>query len=129
MLRPRLRWVWKCGSSPIGRTSSRRSWIGSRPTAGIGWCGASPTARCADETGRDARRVCASESTGIWAPGQRWKGRLQVFKEAGWRQASIVAVWEPGADEPLVTLSVLPVSWNLDDTYDQRFWIEHGFRK
>ncbi len=61
-------------------------------------------------------------------PGDRWKGRLEVFKDAGWRTASVVAVWEPSAKEALVTLSDLPPRWDLHAWYDRRFWIEPGFR-
>jgi hypothetical protein len=100
--------------------------------AAYGWhwlvrCKVNGTMRCRDGQGREegVRERIRRE---VGRPGQRWKGRMQVFKEAGWREASVVAVWEPGADEPLVTLSDLPVRWELHATYDQRFWIEPGFR-
>ena len=64
----------------------------------------------------------------VGAPGRRWKARGKVFKEAGWREASVVAVWEPTAKEPLVTLSDLPPRWELHAGYDGRFWTEPGFR-
>jgi hypothetical protein len=58
----------------------------------------------------------------------RWKARGWVFKNAGWRQASIVAHWQPGEDEPLVVISDLPPRWDLLRLYGVRFWIEPGFR-
>ncbi len=61
-------------------------------------------------------------------PGRRWRGRGQVFKTAGWRTASIVAVWAVGRTEPLVVLSDLPPRWELVGVYGRRFWIEPGFR-
>lgn len=64
----------------------------------------------------------------VAAPGQRWKARGRIFKGAGWRPASLVAVWAPGAKERLVVLTDLPPRWDVLAHYDRRFWIEHGFR-
>lgn len=64
----------------------------------------------------------------VHAPGMRWKSRGWVFKEAGWRQVSIVAYWAPSEDEPLVVISDLPPRWDLLRLYAMRFWIESGFR-
>jgi hypothetical protein len=64
----------------------------------------------------------------VRAPGMRWKTRGWVFKEAGWRQASIVAFWALSEDEPLVVISDLPPRWDLLRLYGTRFWIEPGFR-
>jgi hypothetical protein len=61
-------------------------------------------------------------------PNHRWKIRGQVFKKAGWREASVVAIWAPGYAEPLVVLSDLPPRWDLLAHYRRRFWIEPGFR-
>jgi hypothetical protein len=61
-------------------------------------------------------------------PGRRWKARGQLFKGAGWRPASIVATWAPGAKERLVVLTDLPPTWEPLRLYDRRFWIEPGFR-
>jgi hypothetical protein len=61
-------------------------------------------------------------------PGCRWKGRGWVFKKAGWRAASVVAVWAVGHAEPLVVISDLPPRWELLGQYGRRFWIEAGFR-
>jgi hypothetical protein len=64
----------------------------------------------------------------VAAPGQRWKARGRIFKGAGWRDASIVAVWAPGAKERLVVITDLPPRWEVLRHYDRRFWIETGFR-
>jgi hypothetical protein len=64
----------------------------------------------------------------VHAPGMRWKSRGWLFKEAGWRQVSIVACWAPSEDEPLVVISDLPPRWDLLRLYGTRFWIEPGFR-
>jgi hypothetical protein len=61
-------------------------------------------------------------------PGRRWKARGQVFKGAGWRDASVVATWACGAKERLVVLTDLPTTWEPLRLYDRRFWIEPGFR-
>lgn len=62
-------------------------------------------------------------------PGQRWKGRGQVYKKAGWRAASVVAYWAPGQAEPLVVLTNLPPRWEALQGYGRRFWIEPSFRQ
>ena len=61
-------------------------------------------------------------------PGQRWKARGAVFKDAGWYAVSVVAVWAAGTAEPAVVLSDLPPRWQGVRTYDRRFWCEPGFR-
>ena len=60
------------------------------------------------------------------APGRRWKARGRIFKKAGWRDASVVAVWAPGAKERLVVITDLPPRWEVIRYYDRRFWIETG---
>jgi hypothetical protein len=64
----------------------------------------------------------------VAAPGQRWKASGRIFKGAGWRPASIIAVWAPGAKERLVVVTDLPPRWEVVAHYDRRFWIEAGFR-
>lgn len=64
----------------------------------------------------------------VAAPGQRWKARGRIFKGAGWCDASVVAVWAPGAKERLVVITDLPPRWEVLRHYDRRFWIEPGFR-
>lgn len=60
---------------------------------------------------------------------RRWKTRGKLFKKAGWREASVVAIWERTADELLVVISDLPPRWELLRTYGTRAWIEPGFRQ
>ena len=60
-------------------------------------------------------------------PGQRWKARGAVFKDAGWYAASVVAVWAAGTEEPVVLLSDQPPQWDVLRQYDRRFWCEPGF--
>lgn len=62
-------------------------------------------------------------------PGRRWKAQGRVYKKAGWRRASVVAVWAPGEKEPLVVISDLPPRWETLAWYGRRFWIEAGFRQ
>ena len=61
-------------------------------------------------------------------PGQRWKARGWVFKDAGWRQASVVGLWSVGTKESLVVLSDLRAQWVVLGHYERRFWCEPGFR-
>jgi hypothetical protein len=61
-------------------------------------------------------------------PGLRWKTQGCIFKDAGWRQASMVGIWANGEDEPLVVVSDLPTRWELLEWFGRRFWIEPGFR-
>lgn len=64
----------------------------------------------------------------VRAPGMRWKARGWVFKDAGWREASVIAVWARGEDEPLVIITDLPCKWEMVNWYGRRFWTEPGFR-
>jgi hypothetical protein len=100
--------------------------------AARGWhwlvrCKAKGTLRYRDRQGQEAP-LGGYLARVVGRPGQRWKGRLQVFKDAGWRTANVVAVWEAHAKEPLVTLSDLPPRWETHTFYDERFWTEPGFR-
>jgi len=61
-------------------------------------------------------------------PGGRWRGRGRLFKDAGWRAAQIVGCWGAGAPEALVVITDLAADWTVIACYDQRFWIESGFR-
>jgi hypothetical protein len=64
----------------------------------------------------------------VSAAGQRWKGRGALFKDAGWRQASAVALWGRRHREPLLVASSLPLSWDLVALYKKRAAIEALFR-
>jgi hypothetical protein len=85
------------------------------------------THRFVDHQGRE-HSLRALIHRHVAAPGQRWKARGQIFKGAGWRAASVVAVWAPGAKERLVVITDLPPRWEVLRQYDRRFWIETGFR-
>jgi hypothetical protein len=60
--------------------------------------------------------------------GQRWKGRGELFKDAGWREASALALWGRAHREPLLLASSLPVSWDLVALYKKRAAIAALFR-
>lgn len=62
------------------------------------------------------------------APGRRWKLRGLLFKDAGWREASVVGIWASGEDDPLVVISDLPARWELLHWYGRRCWTEPAFR-
>jgi Transposase DDE domain len=66
--------------------------------------------------------------TQVAAAGQRWKGRGFLFKDAGWREASAVALWGRAHREPLLLVSSLPLSWDLVALYKKRAAIEALFR-
>jgi hypothetical protein len=83
--------------------------------------------RFLDQQGRE-HSLKAVIQRHVTAPGHRWKARGRIFKGAGWRDASIVAIWAPGAKERLVVITDLPPRWEVLGHYDRRFWIETGFR-
>jgi hypothetical protein len=64
----------------------------------------------------------------VQRPGQRWKGRGQLFKGAGWRTLSVVAYWQPGEDARLVVITDGPPAWAALAAYGRRFWCEAAFR-
>lgn len=61
-------------------------------------------------------------------PGRRWRARGHLFKDAGWYPVQLIGLWGRRAQEPLVVITDLPAQWSILDRYDQRFWIESGFR-
>jgi hypothetical protein len=66
----------------------------------------------------------------IQRSGQRWQGRVTVFKNAPGRlEATLLAGWEEGHQEPWLVLTDLgpqaaDVCW-----YGLRIWIEHSFKE
>ena len=59
-------------------------------------------------------------------PGERWSGRGEVFKKAGWIPATIHLIWLPGYAEPWCLITNCP---DLSgDEYATRYWQEAGFR-
>ncbi len=81
---------------------------------------------CAQRGREHALREVVQRQVGH--PGQRWRTRGQLFKDAGWRAVGLVGVWGLGAKEPLVVITDLPPQWPVLRLYDRRFWIEAGFR-
>ena len=61
-------------------------------------------------------------------PGQRWRTRGHLFKDAGWRRVNLVGVWGVSAKESLIVITDLPPQWSVLRLYERRFWIEAGFR-
>lgn len=60
--------------------------------------------------------------------GQRWKARGEAFKNANWRDVSLVGHWAAGHAEPLVVMTNRAPDWEVLGYYERRFWIEPGFR-
>lgn len=58
--------------------------------------------------------------------GQRWLGRAQVFKKAGWQWRTVCVVWEVGYAQPWCLLSNLPHP--IPELYAWRFAHEASFR-
>jgi hypothetical protein len=83
--------------------------------------------RLRDQQGRE-NRLGTCVRWRVRHPGQRWKARGAVFKDAGWYAVSVLAVWAPGAEDPLVVLTDLQPRWGVLRHYDRRFWTEPGFR-
>lgn len=83
--------------------------------------------RWCDRHGRDqALREVLRQQVGV--PGRRWRARGCLFKDAGWRQVELVAVWAVGQQEALVVITDLRERWGVLALYQRRFWIEPGFR-
>ena len=68
--------------------------------------------------------------------GARWFGPgVGVFKKAGWREANVVAAWEPACKEPWLLVTDLPATFMRCRDYCKRAWCEqlhrdeksHGF--
>jgi hypothetical protein len=83
--------------------------------------------RFRDVVGRE-QRLADLITRHVLGPGHRWKGRGQVFKGVGWRDASVVSIWTQGEIESLTVLSDRPPPWFVAHWYRRRFWTEPGFR-
>jgi hypothetical protein len=83
--------------------------------------------RWCDHHGREhaLRTVLAQH---LAQPGQRWKRRGCLFKDAGWRPVAVVGLWAVGYKEALVVITDLGARWEVLALYQRRFWIEPGFR-
>lgn len=60
--------------------------------------------------------------------GHRWMGRALVFKKAGWREANVVATWEPCCRERWLLVTDLPASFARCRGYCKRVWCEQLHR-
>jgi hypothetical protein len=62
--------------------------------------------------------------------GQRWSGRVQIFKKAGWRDARLSVIWDPRSEEPwiLAARSGGPGGLRAAQAYCKRNWCEQTFR-
>lgn len=83
--------------------------------------------RFLDPQGRE-RPVTALLDRRLRQRGWRCTARGKLFKDAGWREVSMVGLWAPREDEALVVISDLPATYDLLLRYRQRFWIEPSFR-
>ncbi len=99
-------------------------------TRGWHWvvrCKARGSLRFRDRQGREwALKQIVNQRVG--QAGQRWKAKGWVFKDAGWRAASVVAIWGVGEKEALVVLTDLAPRWEVLRLYERRAWTECGFR-
>jgi len=79
--------------------------------------------RYRDRTGREQRLRDL-----VRHPGQRVKGRGEIFKKQHWRPASVVAFWGRHHSAPLLLASDQPIGWELVALYRQRYGTEGTFR-
>src|SRR5436190_3173930 len=61
-------------------------------------------------------------------PGTRWRGTGCVFKDAGWRDVNVVAVWRRGDDQSWLLVTDLPPTWQRTTDYGHRMDEEESFR-
>jgi len=61
-------------------------------------------------------------------PGTRWQGSGCAFKDAGWRDVNVVAVWLRGTDQPWLLVTDLAPTWQRCTDYRHRMDQEESFR-
>jgi DDE family transposase len=61
-------------------------------------------------------------------PGTRWQGTGCIFKDAGWRNVNVVAVWRRGTDQSWLLVTDLPPTWVRCAQYRHRMDEEESFR-
>jgi len=61
-------------------------------------------------------------------PGTRWQGTGCAFKDAGWRDLNVVAVWRRGTTQPWLLVTDLTPTWRLTTAYRHRMDEEESFR-
>jgi hypothetical protein len=84
---------------------------------------------------RDTRvRVGGRVVKGAWELAA-WRGArpwcltgVEVFKDAGWRKANVVATWEWGCREPWLLVTDLPATLTRCRNYCRRAWCEQTHR-
>ena len=79
-------------------------------------------------------RVAGRVVKGAWELAA-WRGAppwcldgVEVFKDAGWRKANVVATWECKCREPWLLVSDLPATFMRCRNYCKRAWCEQGHR-
>ena len=61
--------------------------------------------------------------------GQHWSGQGKVFKKAGWIEATLHVIWEPGYQEAWFLITNAPTTRTRDGwLYALRYWQEASFR-
>jgi hypothetical protein len=64
-----------------------------------------------------------------WRGSPPWCGEgVEVFKDAGWREANVVATWEWDCREPWLLVTDLPATFGRCRNYCRRVWCEQGHR-
>jgi hypothetical protein len=63
-----------------------------------------------------------------WRGARRLAPGVEVFKDAGWRRANVVATWEVGCREPWLLASDLPATFMRCRNYCRRAWCEQSHR-
>jgi hypothetical protein len=74
---------------------------------------------------REAAPDCRLASL-VSQAGQTWRGQGQVFKQAGWLDASVWVVWGQAYSEAWCLVTNCP--WVSGWAYAIRYWQEAGFR-
>jgi Transposase DDE domain len=72
-------------------------------------------------------RICTARQL-VSRPGQRWLGKAEVFKKAGWRSANVAAVWRRGCSEPWLLVTDERAGLRHCGVYARRMWTEESFR-
>jgi hypothetical protein len=61
-------------------------------------------------------------------PGTRWQGHGCAFKDAGWRDVNVIAVWRRGTEQPWLLVTDLTPTWRRCTDYRHRMDLEESFR-
>ena len=74
------------------------------------------------------RVVKAAWELATWRGANGFRTGVEVFKDAGWRRANVVATWEVGCKEPWLLVSDLPATFMRCRNYCKRVWCEQTHR-